>query len=115
MAPLLVLSIVNVGHQVYEVHVIVPVDHVLPHIVLFLVVIAQTLVPALLNIEFVHRVVAADDLFQLISLLKAETVKPNQRFEHRRAAIILSNQLDQLVQDALQISVALRSQASVAV
>jgi hypothetical protein len=31
---------------------------------------AQTLVPALLNVEFVNTVVAADDLLQLISLPK---------------------------------------------
>ena len=46
-------------------------------IVLLLVVVAQTLVPALFYVEFVNTVVAADDLLQLISLLKAETVKPN--------------------------------------
>jgi len=77
MAPLLVLSIVNMGHQVFEVHVKVPIYHILAHIVLFLVVVAQSLVPALLNIKLVHSVVAAYDLFQLISLLKAETIKSN--------------------------------------
>lgn len=70
-------------------------------------VVAKTLVPALFHVEFMSTVVAADDLLQLISLLKAETVKPNQGSEHRRAAIVLCDQLNQFVKYALQISVGL--------
>lgn len=76
MPPLFVLSILNVRHQVLEVHVEVPINHIFAHIVLPPVVVSQTLVPALLNVEFVNSVVAADDLLQIISLPKAETVKP---------------------------------------
>jgi hypothetical protein len=105
--PLLVLSIVYVRHQVFQVHIVVPVNHIFAHIVLLLVVVAKTLVPALFHVEFMNTVVAADDLLQLISLLKAETVKPNQGPEHRRAAIVLRYQLNQFVKYALQISVGL--------
>ena len=97
------------------VELVVPVDHVLANIVPLLVVTSHALIPIRLDIVMVARVIRADHLLKTVPLLESHMIEVHNLLQDAVTAIILGNELNQLIDDPLEVSVSLVAQLAVAV
>ena len=86
----------------FDAHRVIPIDQILPVVVPFFEKAAHPLVPQLLDIIRVHLQPAAENVLELVTILELESLPVYQVFDDRRALIILGDELDQLVNDALE-------------
>jgi len=101
--------------HILDIETIVPVNHVLTHIISLLVMSSQAGVSIALNVIVMARVVAADHFFEGIALLKLQAFEADDRFQDTLASFILCHKLDQLIYDSLQVGVSFIAQFAVAV
>lgn len=113
VAPSVILLRADVLAELGNVKRVVPVDHILPVVVPSFVVGAQSRVAVRLNIVAVCRVVAADYVFDPVSVFEFQVVEVDEVFDHALAAVILSHQLDQLIHHALEVRICLVSDLAV--
>lgn len=97
----------DVRSQIFNVHVVVPIKHVVSVIVPFFQVVPDPLVVLLLNVKWMYVVVARDCVLQGVSILKLEQIHVHGMLKHGGTTSILSDKLDKFFKNALQILVCL--------
>ena len=76
-APSVVLLAVDMWATLFDVELVVPVNHVLSNVKSILVVSSQPGISILLNIILMRRIIAANHFLKRISLLKLQMLKGN--------------------------------------
>ena len=115
LAPIHVLTLVNVRAELLDVEGVIPIDHVLAHIVPFLEMSTHSRIAVVLDVEWMRRVPRTDYVLESVSLFKFQVVNIDEVFKDTLTALILSNILNQLVDDPLEILVGLVTKLAVAV
>ena len=112
-APSIVLLAIDMWATLFDVELVVPVNHVLSNVKSIFIVSSQSGISILFNIILMRRIVAANHFFKRISLLKLQMLKANQIFEHRLASLVLGDKLNELVYDTLEVSICLISDLAI--
>ena len=101
--------------ELLDIERVVPINHVLAHVVALLVVSSHPSVSVLLNVEGVCRVPRADHILESVALFEFQLVHGDKRLENALTSLILSHKLDELVDDPLEVLICLVSKLGVAV
>jgi len=106
-APIFILFGMNVFSDFLNVHVIVPVEHILSEVIAFFDRSSQTCFPHLFDIKFMYTVITRDWLFKLVSIFESHSVHVHIVFYDASAAWVLCHKLNQFVQNTLKIGICL--------
>lgn len=108
-SPFFVFVGVNVRRQFFYVHLVVPIEHILAVVIALLQVVSLSLLVLFLNVEFVIAEVARDDVLQLVPLPELQRVEVYVGLQDGGTPVVLSHELNELVQHALHVVVGLVS------
>lgn len=80
--------------QILDVERVVPIDHILSHIISFRVVMSEPPVAIHLDIEIMGAIIRTYNLFETIPLFECQSVKADKIFKNALAAVIFGHKLN---------------------
>ena len=102
-------------HELFDIEGVVPINHVLSHIKAVLVVGAEPGISIALNIVVMRGVVRADDFLDAVTFFEFQLIEVHEVLQYALTALILSYQLNQLINDPLEIGVSFVTQLAVSI